>query len=134
MLLLPRLPILSRCYLARRGTPLVLLFPPLSAPDTFSPGQKERPASRERDPSERPYLHIDCLPFLIPEILPIITDARESEIAFAYGTNCPVPPCKGPRSSLTVSHSTVSKGPRKAVRYHARSRSEKFSIASHHIG
>lgn len=50
MLPLPRLPILSRCYLARGGTPLglsyLLLPPPLTGPDTFSLGRKDRPASR----------------------------------------------------------------------------------------
>lgn len=37
MLLLPRLPILSRCYLARRGTPLVLPFPPPLGPRHLFP-------------------------------------------------------------------------------------------------
>lgn len=55
-----------------------------------SPPFRPRPLSRPLSPSSekadlkrrntvllvRPYLHIDCIPFLTPEILPIVTDAR----------------------------------------------------------
>lgn len=60
-----------------------------------------------------PYLHIDCLPFLTPEILPIVTGgggdsrARAHVNASAATRNCICmwgglsrSTCKGPRSSL----------------------------------
>lgn len=46
-----------------------------------------------------PYLHIDCLSFLTPEILLIAREVElaaiaSHEIAFAYGADCPVPRVK----------------------------------------
>lgn len=76
-LLLPRLPILSRCYLVReKETPGSSLSLFASFPRAKRPASGETRSLRIHS---GPYLHIDYLPFLTPEILPIVTDARVRE-------------------------------------------------------
>lgn len=115
---------------SRRSPPLSLSLPlslPLSSFPLSPSGEK---AGLGRNTAlcvrPRPYLHIDCLPFLTPEILPIVTDAsaRECErdcICIRGGLSRSA--CKEPRPSLArfrfAAFAAAPAGPRKAARYHA---------------
>lgn len=96
MRLLPRLPIHSRCYLARSLPRESLLVP-----------RAERLAfKRDRGPTTRASVRGALLTYRLPpisytrNIANRITDARArvyprpNEIAFAYGADCPVPRVK----------------------------------------
>jgi len=95
MRLLPRLPIHSRCYLARRWTPHTP--PPPREPLQLVPrAEKSRPS---RGPTRGALLTYRLPPISYTRnIANRITDARArprpNEIAFAYRTDCPVPRVK----------------------------------------
>lgn len=103
MRLLPRLPIHSRCYLARRWAP-----PPPSPPSRATPACPSGGKASLREgigallharPSERGLTYIQIAShFLHPKYCQSYngraSSSRSNEIAFAYRADCPVPRVK----------------------------------------
>jgi len=134
MRLLPRLPIHSRCYLARRWAPRT---PPWEPLQLVPRAEKPRPS---RGPTTRAAVRGALLTYRLPpisytrNIANRITDARArvrprpNEIAFAYGTDCPVlrvkdlarPWCR-PRVRVPLpTGRTRKRSLDRRLRYHAR--------------